>query len=181
MDEVGMIDWIEQVWKPFVRSRGRMLLLMDWFSAHRTQIVIDRFTDCNTDVVFVPAGYTSKLQVLDVGLNKPFKSKIRDKFELFMLDAVSNNLPYKPKRVNVSGWIDQAWEGITTSSITNTWRRIGIAAQERSIDWDIIEGDDDDIFTDTMTDLVVEGVDVSTAAEDVFRLEDELTQVIAMA
>jgi DDE superfamily endonuclease len=70
MDENQMLDWVERVWKPWAATKkGMTYLLMDEFSSHMTAKVKMAIYACNSEIDFIIAGYTSKLQVLDVGLN----------------------------------------------------------------------------------------------------------------
>ncbi len=52
----------------------RRLLIIDY------HIVIERVTtakeECNSEVVYIPGGYTSMAQPMDKSINKPFKDKI---------------------------------------------------------------------------------------------------------
>ena len=45
-----------------------------------------KLAECNTVVDFIPPGYTSKLQILDIGINKPFKNHLRNAYEEFMME-----------------------------------------------------------------------------------------------
>jgi hypothetical protein len=48
--------------------------------------VKEAFNDCNTAAEYsIPLGYTSKLQVMDVGINKPFKDYLCCELEAWML------------------------------------------------------------------------------------------------
>ena len=49
---------------------------MDSFSAHKTDIVKQRFCEKKTDLAVIPGGLTSRLQPLDVSLNRSFKAKV---------------------------------------------------------------------------------------------------------
>ena len=72
MSELIMMHWIEKVWKPVAERHERTLLLIDTFSAHITPKVSRALELLNTEVEWIPSGYTGKLQPLDVGINKPF-------------------------------------------------------------------------------------------------------------
>jgi hypothetical protein len=55
---------------------------MDEFQVHLMAISLNAIKDCGNAVDFICGGYTSKLQVLEVGLNKkPFKGFVRDAYE----------------------------------------------------------------------------------------------------
>lgn len=78
MNEEEMIWWIENVWTKRA-SRGsnpKFLLVLDSFSAHRTDVVKKRFSEKKMNLAVIPGGLTSRLQPLDVSLNKPFKAKV---------------------------------------------------------------------------------------------------------
>ena len=83
--------------------------------------VVDRLADCGTRSEFIVAGCTSTLQVLDVGINRPFKSYMAQSFNDHMIADGG-----KPTRPIVATWISQSWNAITKDTITNTWRHIGI-------------------------------------------------------
>lgn len=146
MDEVKMLDWIDQVWRPWAESKtGPTMLILDEFTAHMTHEVRKRIADCGTHLEFVPGGYTSRLQVMDVGLNKPFKDYIRDQYDLWFLSAGDT----KPHRTEVAAWIAYSWEHLPRSAIIRTWQKIGIISrdesngQESAAPEDSNEGDDD--------------------------------------
>ena len=78
MNESEMIWWIENVWTQRARrgANPRSLLILDSFTAHKTSAVKNRFHEKHTDIAIIPGGLTSRLQPLDVSLNKSFKSKV---------------------------------------------------------------------------------------------------------
>ena len=78
MDEKEMIWWMENVWhrRANLGSNPRSLLVLDSFTAHKTDPVKRRFREKNTDIAIIPGGLTSRLQPLDVSLNKSFKTKV---------------------------------------------------------------------------------------------------------
>jgi hypothetical protein len=162
MSEKLMLKWIEKVWKPWADKQvGTTMCIIDEFRGHLTTAVRCAVSDCDTVLVIIPGGYTSKLQVMDVGLNKPFKEKIRRHYQEWFMVAVANQkkqqedaneqarlaaengLPVppritiraeKPTRPSVSEWLNKAWYGITETTISNTWRKI----------FGLYEFDDDD-------------------------------------
>jgi hypothetical protein len=78
MNENEMTYWIEKVWtKRAARfSNPRSLLVLDSFSAHIVDSVKNRFIEKNTNIAIISGGLTSRLQPLDVSVNKSFKSKV---------------------------------------------------------------------------------------------------------
>ena len=78
MNESEMTWWIENIWTKRA-SRGnnpRSLLVLDSFTAHKTDAVKQRFREKKTDLAVIPGGLTSRLQPLDVSLNRSFKAKV---------------------------------------------------------------------------------------------------------
>ena len=67
-DEKVMLDWIDRVWKREVAvdPKENYYLLLDTFPTHMTSRVKREFHKCNTEIDYIPVGYISKLQMLDV-------------------------------------------------------------------------------------------------------------------
>jgi hypothetical protein len=77
VNEQEMLWWIETVWtsrNPFGNTRS--LLVLDSFRGHTVDTVKNRLVEKNTNIAIIPGGCTSKLQPLDVSVNKSFKSKV---------------------------------------------------------------------------------------------------------
>ena len=79
--------------------------------------------DGGTYLEFVTGGYTSRWQVMDVGLNKPFKNHYRNAYNAWFMSATQG---LKPLRSDVSRWIAKSWAEIGNSVIGNSWRKIGL-------------------------------------------------------
>jgi hypothetical protein len=79
--------WIEKIWKPHALKFKRSLLLLDQFRVHRLDKYTRIFENLCTDVLFIPPGLTSRLQPLDVLVNKPLKDALRSNWELYMLNT----------------------------------------------------------------------------------------------
>jgi DDE superfamily endonuclease len=122
IDSPTMLEWIDKVWAPFCDGKPPTYLLMDECTVHKTASVKTALEDLSTEVDFIVKGYTSKLQVLDVGVNKPFKHYMRESYEHHMV--VNNGR--KASRLDVANWVAEAWGKVKVESITNTWRSIGI-------------------------------------------------------
>jgi DDE superfamily endonuclease len=151
MDEVKMIDWIERVWTPHIQRQqpdGVSYLILDECRTHLTAKVKDAFEKCNTEVDYIPGGYTSKCQMLDVGVNRPFKNNITNEFQNWMITTGSD----KPVRQDVSRWIDNSWNRITVDNIKNSWRKVGIRCEE---DDGVEEGEDNSFHSENDDDALM--------------------------
>ena len=89
MDEDLMLEWIDLVWEPATEYQ-RALLILDTFSAHFTEPVKKKLKEINTIPVLIHGGCMSKIQPLDVCLNKPFKSHVRRCWSKYVIDESSS-------------------------------------------------------------------------------------------
>ena len=135
-DQHVMAKWIDMVWKPFAeRNDQKKLLIMDTVSTHEVLNCTEKITDTNTSIEWIPGGYTWKLQPLDVGINFPFKNKMKKKYKEFM-QAQMGLEPEEQKKVHrtdVGDWVSSVWsdpEGIKAETIQKTWAKIGVKVQE---------------------------------------------------
>ena len=65
--------WVKKVLGVYTKQQ-HALLIWDTFSGHMTEDVQAELQKQNVSAVVIPGGCTSKIQPLDVCLNKPFKS-----------------------------------------------------------------------------------------------------------
>jgi DDE superfamily endonuclease len=78
---------------------------MDECTVHKMANVKTTVEDFRTEVEIVVKSYTSKLHVLDVGVNKYFNHYKRAYYEQFMV--VGNGR--KASRLDVAKWVAKAW------------------------------------------------------------------------
>ncbi len=58
---------------------------MDSCAVDETAAIQETLGNHGTKVLYIQTGFTSRLQFLDVSVNKPFKHYMRQRFEIFML------------------------------------------------------------------------------------------------
>ena len=119
MDETRMIEWIEQVWKPYVCGRPAVLSL-DTFTGHLTEAVKDSLHKCGTKMLIIPGGCASVLQPLDVSVNKPFKSFIRQSWcERMVKEAETGVAKVTPaSKTTLMEWVKEAADRVEQHPIT---------------------------------------------------------------
>ena len=122
MSQEVMKLWIEKVWAEYCRMEESYLLL-DEYQVHKMSWVMKTFAAMNTEVDFVLAGRTGELQVLDVGINKPFKDYVQRRYDDFIINKEPRE---RVTRLKMTKWIDEAWKEIKEDTIFNTWTKIGI-------------------------------------------------------
>ena len=80
VDQRVFKHWIAEVWKSFIAERAdKSYLLMDEFSVHLLTTCCNAIKECGSEVDCILGDYTSKLQVMDMGMNKPFKGYVRER------------------------------------------------------------------------------------------------------
>lgn len=96
MNEASMLEWVELVLKPWAETKaGVSMVILDKFKGHMTPAVQLAIANCCTQLEFIPPRYTGCLQVLDVGINKPFKDWVCDSFDKWYI-AHPNKNPLEP-------------------------------------------------------------------------------------
>jgi len=74
----------------------------------------------------IPASCTSLLQPIDVGINKPFKDRLRTVFGEWLeaQDLEHENIP-SPTRVVCVEWIRNCWHSMPDQIVRNAWMKTG--------------------------------------------------------
>ena len=88
--ETGLVvDWLKVVWGAHYGglSKRRNMLVLDAFRGHLTEPIKSQVRAMNGDLVIIPGGMTSQLQVLDIVVNKPFKDNLRKKYTEWLLSG----------------------------------------------------------------------------------------------
>lgn len=90
-----MQDWLEVVWRRRTGAvpRQRGMLILNGFRCHATDSVKSSMENMNTDMVIIPGGLTSQLQVLDVVVYKPLNDSVRAQYSNWLL---AGNLALSP-------------------------------------------------------------------------------------
>lgn len=121
-----MLKWVEKVYSPYVKANigGFSHLLLDDYAAHKVGGVLDAVYNTGSFVSVMPGGSTSKVQVLDVSVNKPFKDKFRSMWVQWMASVnIDNNLVVT--REMLAQWVLKVWMELDISIITNGWKTCG--------------------------------------------------------
>lgn len=139
-----MMYWLAMVWnrRPGVLLCKRAMLVLDAFKGHLTLEVKKKITALKTDLVIIPGGMTSKLQVLDVVVNKPFKDQLRKQYSDWLLEGGHAFTPSgKIKKLSVSlmcEWILSSWHTISPDSIIKGFKKCCVS--------NALDGSEDDVL-----------------------------------
>ena len=129
-DRRVMAEWINRVFVPWTMflQIDQSVLIMDDFSAHWVSEIDNLLFNNNVRTVRIPKGYTGKLQVMDVGINKPFKDYVQDETDDWMVNnfnEITEAFP-SPSRQDISRRVLSSWNQISPTNIINTWKHIGM-------------------------------------------------------
>lgn len=114
MDSVIMLDILNKINRKLARQKRNVILFLDNVSSHSPDLV-SKFS--NTKVVFLPKNTTSRLQPLDAGIIKNFKSHYRKlivKHALSKIDGSTLTATQIAKSIDVLTairWVEQACMG----------------------------------------------------------------------
>ena len=122
-DEVVVLCWITRVLRPFVESviGTTICLVIDSYSAHRTDSVLGALQSLGVHVLFIPGGLTGYIQPLDVGVNAPFKHWIRETWSNG--DPNESRSP-RGKRAEIARIIHDAWGRITPETVSRSFNNL---------------------------------------------------------
>jgi hypothetical protein len=111
------------------------VLVLDQFAGHKSAEMLDLYCKLKMKVFFIPSGCTSLVQPLDTDINKPFKDRMRAKFNKWLADYGSNlqlNSTRKgrlkaPDYELITTWILQSIEDIPPSMVAHAFKHCGIS------------------------------------------------------
>ena len=91
-------------------------------STHKT------YNPKDTKLIYFPPNTTHKLQPMDLGVNKPFKDRLKAKWEDFICrDYYTETLSGYRKEVSRNEfieWVEEAWDAISEQTIINSFNKI---------------------------------------------------------
>ncbi len=120
-----MLVWINQVWRNRPNRFGKKsLLFLDSFKSHKLDSVKAKLLAENTDRAIIPGGLTSLVQPLDVSINKPFKDRLKNLWNAWMIKRVEKKAP---TRILLAKWVKEAWDDIPEEIVRKAFKKCGIS------------------------------------------------------
>jgi len=102
------------------------------------QLKLFKVKKTNSELAVIPGGLTKELQPLDIGINRPFKAKLRVAWEHWITDGEHTFTKIgRQRRANytiICQWIVDAWAKISVSTIMRSFRKAGIITEQLNID-----------------------------------------------
>ncbi|GFS81540.1 pogo transposable element with KRAB domain [Trichonephila clavipes] len=167
MNEQIMLSWLQTIWRKRKNSsfRPKAFLIMDSIKSHVSENVKNALKSTSAKIAIIPGGLTKKLQPLDVGINRSFKSKVRKLWEQWMSDGEKNYTKTgKLKRAsyeNVSRWVLKAWNDVAEITVKNTFRKCNIIVKNDSDDEESLLLSDLDVLREDLINLFISESDES--------------------
>uniref|UniRef100_T1ITI2 Ecdysteroid-phosphate phosphatase n=1 Tax=Strigamia maritima TaxID=126957 RepID=T1ITI2_STRMM len=93
-----------------------------WFDKFKVRFHLS-FNAFSGEADFFPPNTTAKLQPLDAGIIRSFKSKFCELLLIEMVAAVESST--NPTEINAINWASEAWNGVTVSTIQNCFNHVG--------------------------------------------------------
>jgi hypothetical protein len=165
MNEKGWMNeeltkiWIDRVWGNRPNSFDqKSLLVMDSFEGHKTELVKESCRKSKCDLAIIPGGLTSVVQPLDVCVNKPFKDKLRNKWNQWMTcgsaSLTKNGNLKRPDYGIMCQWIIDCWNEIPQSLVIESFKKCGISnLMDGSEDNFLYETEDEDNNNDEVVNI----------------------------
>ena len=130
MDESMMSVWIEKCllpWKETLPPGATPLLILDSFRVHMMGSVVEKIQGIGIEVQYIPGGCTYLCQPIDVGVNKPIKNKMADKWEDWLEEEEVQNgkALMTPSRELIASWVVETYWMLDAEKCKNAWRKKG--------------------------------------------------------
>jgi hypothetical protein len=139
MDERVMLTWFEEVLAPYVATAPEdiiPLLIWDSYRCHMMASVVSKIQGLGVEVKHIPGGCTYLCQPVDVGFNKPFKSRVQKMWINWMIaKGVQEGTTSLPTRRDVAVWVDEAMAKMKEKQqiIKNAWQKMGFEWSEKEV------------------------------------------------
>ncbi len=82
MDKQCMLIWVNQILGPYLVVNPpppgiQPVILLNSYPCHMMASVVNKIAELGIEVIHIPGGHMALCQLLDIGVNKPFKQCIR--------------------------------------------------------------------------------------------------------
>ena len=133
MKEWTANEWANYFTNPPTPGSSGKILEADVHRAQQTANVKTLLQNKSILLINVPPGCTSRVQPLNVSINKPFKHAIREQFEKHLSENLhlytENKLPVSERRVLTTKWVAEGWEKVSRNKeiIKRSFVKCGIS------------------------------------------------------
>ena len=123
----------KHLYKPPYNWLNWKILVADVHQAQQADGVKALLKKKNIELFNVPPGCTSRVQPLDISVNKPFKDVVRQQFEKHLEENLQRYTEGKirasERRVLVTKWVGKAWTkvGSNRDMVVRSFKKCGIS------------------------------------------------------
>ena len=124
------------------------------FKGHLEKSVKEKFHKNSINFAVIPGGLISICQLLDAGINKPFKDNLRKEWHAWMSnggagETATGNLR-RARLSDVCLWVKRSWERISDEIIIESFKKCKISTNlyESDSDLEIYNDSDDGVYDD---------------------------------
>ncbi|KAL7563790.1 hypothetical protein ACA910_000116 [Epithemia clementina (nom. ined.)] len=96
---------------------------MDKYSCHYQGSVANQIEDLGVEWDIIPGGCTGLVQPIDVGIGKPWKYRVWNHVENWMLETNNDRVSPKDTQQLIAIAACKAWENLPEEVVYNAWRR----------------------------------------------------------
>ena len=125
MDESVMLQWVDRVLKPWSETVPENIvpyLLLDSYKVHLMTSATRHVETLGIEVDHIPGGCMGLAQPIDIRIGKPFKNRVRHKWEDWMLDgAIDEEVTKAPTRLQVVEWCCNSFRELEGTIVCNSW------------------------------------------------------------
>ena len=101
----------------------QQIKFLDTLKAHISNQTTTKLEELGIQPYIIPGGCTSLCQPCDIGINKPFKDRLRAQWWQWVVEqGVQRSVFDNPKREQVGKWIEAAWNNVPADVVRNSWR-----------------------------------------------------------
>ena len=139
MDEKAMLMWVEKILKPYVMTAPDgivpRILFLDSYQCHMMASVVEAVQELGIEVENISSSCTGLCQPVDVGVNKPFKNRLRNQWERWMIaKGLTHGTTSPPTRHDIYRWTLERIPKLTRANdpkLMEAWR-IHLVPRQRS-------------------------------------------------
>lgn len=126
MEEHVMLMWVSKILEPYMASTPEgivPILLLNSYRCHMMATVVSAIQDLGIEVDHIPGGCTPLCQPVNIGVNKPFKDRIRRQWEEWMINEGINyqGTMSPPTRGDIVEWTLDAMLDMSHNLVFNAW------------------------------------------------------------
>uniref|UniRef100_A0A3Q2FDU8 Pogo transposable element derived with ZNF domain a n=1 Tax=Cyprinodon variegatus TaxID=28743 RepID=A0A3Q2FDU8_CYPVA len=108
-EEERLKIWIDKVWRPCVTSKQNddSFLMMDVHRGHLSQAFRENLSACNTDIAFIPAGCSCRLQPLEICVTQVLRDFLQARWSQLVFDGGLDGLGLDQLALTIACWLSE--------------------------------------------------------------------------